>query len=141
MAVVVRSSRRKAVVTGICCAAFVAGGLFMVLRLDSFTEVLVGMFSIFFFGVGGAFAIPRSYRRKVLLTLDELGLRMPDGGFLSWENIQSIGICTHRHSGRCAAVRIKSYKAYIETFTMAKRKQLIKRLAVVRGVSIATAAL
>lgn len=84
--------RRSLVVLAIVCAVFAAMGVvILVLAPTATLNVVVGTGAIAFFGIGGGIAFVTQWRRTHLITADDSGIRLGEGGRIAWQDVDRIG--------------------------------------------------
>lgn len=73
------------------CSAFVLLSIPLILS-NELASIVGGVLCIVFFGIGGAFAITRFLRNRLILELSATGIRLGNGRSIAWPSITAVGI-------------------------------------------------
>jgi DUF2982 family protein len=134
---------RNAILGGLGCAAFTIAGGAMMYGGESVEEFFGGLLGVVFFGGGGLYAIPKLLRRTVPIVLSSEGIeqRYDEGTtFISWEDIQDIGIVS-MFGNKMAGIRLINYDRYLESMSPEFADILLKRLPYMKLMTRATSLL
>ncbi len=108
----------NAILATIGCAGFTLAGIGIILS-GAKVAVLAGLLSIFFFGVGGLYAIPRLARRRVAMVLTRAGIEQcyQEGStFIPWGDVETIGVFKIA-STKMVGVRLRTYERYLSSMS------------------------
>lgn len=107
------------------------------LFIDEIAARLLGLLSIVFV-VYGAVAWWKRFRHRQHIVLAPNGLRLPIGGWIPWNDIESIGL--FKVYTKAVGIRLSSYAAYLASLTPAEVQVMQSRLKALRGLAGGTAA-
>ena len=108
---VVITPRRKLVVLVILCALFTAMGVVVLALAPTKTlNVVVGSGAIAFFGIGGGTAFVTQWRRTRLITADDEGIRLGEGGRIDWKDVDRIG-----STSGALGIRLRRYDGFLSS--------------------------
>jgi hypothetical protein len=105
------SPRRSLIVLLVLCMVFTAlGVVILVLAPTKTLNALVGTGSIAFFGIGGGIAFVTQWRRTHVITADQDGIRLGEGGRIAWQDVDRIG-----STSQLLGIRLRRYEDFLDS--------------------------
>jgi hypothetical protein len=121
--IVIKTSVWKAILILFISAAFVAGGIFTILRSNDLFLNIIGIIGIVFFGVGFFVLLYHVSDRRPRIIIDEKGItdRTLGIGRIDWEDIESVDLASVS-STKFVVLYLKDTGKYLKRLSNTSRK-------------------